>query len=46
MSSLADAAPYSVAHVDIPIEEPCTAAKIKTELKKSWIAHRNETGHF
>ncbi|KAI4687654.1 uncharacterized protein J4E88_003245 [Alternaria novae-zelandiae] len=46
ITSLADAAPFSVAHVEIPVEESWSAETIKSELKKSCIAHGDKTGHF
>jgi hypothetical protein len=46
MTSLADAAPSSVAKIAMPVEASWSAAKIKEELKKSLIEHGEKTGQY
>jgi len=46
MTSLADAAPKSVAMVAIPVMASWSAEKIKKELIKSLIEHGENTGQY
>jgi hypothetical protein len=46
ISSLADAAPYSVAHVEMPVDKPWSAATIKEKLKQSCLEYGDKSGYF
>jgi hypothetical protein len=46
ITSLADAAPFTIAHVETPVEAAWTAAEIKAALKKSCIDYSDRSGQF
>jgi hypothetical protein len=46
ITSLADAAPFSVAHVEMPVDMPWPASVIKQRLIESCLDHGDKTGHL
>ncbi|KAF2832903.1 hypothetical protein CC86DRAFT_399570 [Ophiobolus disseminans] len=41
-----DATPFSVADMEMPVDDPWSAAEIKEALKKSCLEHGDKTGGF